>query len=292
MTKGGQNPTAFEVVAADLTADAGRSGCRVHARSPCGLALPDGRAQGRERVDRARARGHPAGARAAAEAGVARVVLTVIRGHRVRPRAAEHAVHGAGLDRPQRPKAGGALSAVQDDRRACRLGFRGRAPQELAVVNPVGILGPPLGGDPGHSVAMVSRLLDGMPGVPNVRMGLVDVRDVADLHVRAMTHPEAPGQRFLAVAGHFVTFAEVGRMLRESVGERARKVPTRVLPDWLVKLVGRFDPGVGQLVTELGTPSRCHLRQGREGARMVGSALARHPGGHGGCLAAGHMRRG
>ncbi len=91
-----------------------------------------------------------------------------------------------------------------------------------------------------------------MPGVPNVRMGLVDVRDVADLHVRAMTHPEAPGQRFLAVAGHFVTFAEVGRMLRESVGERARKVPTRVLPDWLVKLVGRFDPGVGQLVTELG----------------------------------------
>ena len=124
---------------------------------------------------------------------------------------------------------------------------------ELAVVNPVGVFGPALGSDFSTSLQLVKRLLDGaMPGIPRVAFGIVDVRDVADLHVRAMTDPAAAGERFLAVAGEFMTVAEIAAVLRERMGDDAKKVPTRMLPDWLVRLVARFDSSVKQIVPELG----------------------------------------
>ena len=125
---------------------------------------------------------------------------------------------------------------------------------ELAVVNPVGIFGPMLGSDAGTSLELLRRMLDGkVPGLPRLSFGIVDVRDVADLHVRAMTHPDAAGERFLAISGDFMSLKDMAVALKAGLGERARKVPTRELPDWLVRLVGRFDSGVGQLATELGT---------------------------------------
>ena len=91
---------------------------------------------------------------------------------------------------------------------------------ELAVVNPVGVFGPVLGPDFSTSIQLVKRLLDGaMPGIPRVAFGIVDVRDVADLHVRAMTEPAAAGERFLAVAGEFMTVAEIAAVLRERMGD-------------------------------------------------------------------------
>jgi dihydroflavonol-4-reductase len=124
---------------------------------------------------------------------------------------------------------------------------------ELAVVNPVGVMGPVLGADFSTSIQLVKRLLDGaMPGLPRVAFGIVDVRDVADLHVRAMADPAAAGERFLAVAGEFMTVPEIAAVLRERMGDDAKKVPTRVLPDWLVRLVSRFDSSVKQIVPELG----------------------------------------
>ena len=124
---------------------------------------------------------------------------------------------------------------------------------ELSVVNPVGVFGPVLGPDFSTSIQLVKRLLDGaMPGIPRVAFGIVDVRDVADLHVRAMTEPAAAGERFLAVAGEFMTVAEIAAVLRERMGADAKKVPTRMLPDWLVRLVSRFDSSVRQIVPELG----------------------------------------
>jgi nucleoside-diphosphate-sugar epimerase len=124
---------------------------------------------------------------------------------------------------------------------------------ELSVVNPVGVFGPVLGPDYSTSIQLVKRLLDGaMPGIPRVAFGIVDVRDVADLHVRAMTAPAAAGERFLAVAGEFMTVAEIAAVLRERMGADARKVPKRMLPNWLVRLVSRFDSSVKQIVPELG----------------------------------------
>lgn len=124
---------------------------------------------------------------------------------------------------------------------------------ELAVVNPVGIMGPLLGPDASTSIEIVRRMIDGqMPGLPHVSFGIVDVRDVADLHLRAMTDPGAAGERFLAISGDFVYLAEMARGLKAALGERGRKIRARELPDWMVRLAGRFDSGVGQIVPELG----------------------------------------
>jgi dihydroflavonol-4-reductase len=124
---------------------------------------------------------------------------------------------------------------------------------ELSVVNPTGVLGPVLGPDFSTSIQLVKRVLNGeMPGLPRVAFGIVDVRDIADLHRRAMTEPAAAGERFLGVAGEFMTIPEIAAVLRERMGDDARKVPTRVLPDWLVRLVSRFDSSVKQIVPELG----------------------------------------
>jgi len=83
-------------------------------------------------------------------------------------------------------------------------------------------------------------------------IGVVDVRDVADLHMRAMTNPAAKGERFLAVAGDFMWLMEIARTLKERMGEKARRVPTRQLPDWLVRLARFKDPAVKQIIPELG----------------------------------------
>jgi nucleoside-diphosphate-sugar epimerase len=110
-----------------------------------------------------------------------------------------------------------------------------------------------LGPDYATSILLVEKMLDGtLPGVPRICLGVVDVRDVADLHLRAMTNPAAKGERFLAVAGDFMWLLEIARELKERMGERAKRVPTRQLPDWLVRLARFKDPAVKQIIPELG----------------------------------------
>jgi nucleoside-diphosphate-sugar epimerase len=124
---------------------------------------------------------------------------------------------------------------------------------ELSVVNPVAVMGPVLAADFSTSIQILKRMLDGaVPGCPRVNFGVVDVRDVADLHIRAMTDPAANGERFLAVAGDFMSLLAISKVLRERLGPAARKAPTRELPDWLVRIVGVFDPTARQIVPELG----------------------------------------
>jgi nucleoside-diphosphate-sugar epimerase len=124
---------------------------------------------------------------------------------------------------------------------------------ELAVVNPVGVFGPVLGPDYATSILLVQRMLDGaLPGLPRMCFGVVDVRDVADLHLRAMTNPAAKGERFLAVAGDFMWIVEIATVLKMRLGDAAKRVPTRQLPNWLVKLAALRDPAVKQIIPELG----------------------------------------
>ncbi len=126
---------------------------------------------------------------------------------------------------------------------------------ELATVNPVGVFGPVLGSDYSTSILMVQRLMDGaVPGCPKLHFGVVDVRDVADLHLRAMTNPAAKGERFLAVAGDFMSMLDIAKLLKARMGDAARRVPTRELPNWVVRIASLFDPAVKQLVPELGKP--------------------------------------
>lgn len=124
---------------------------------------------------------------------------------------------------------------------------------ELSVVNPVGVFGPLLGPDYSTSIEIVRRLLDGaVPGIPRLSFGIVDVRDVADLHLRAMTRPEAKGERFLAVAGGSMTMQEMAELLRRELGEAAGRVPRRSIPDFVIRLGALFDSSLKQVVGDLG----------------------------------------
>jgi nucleoside-diphosphate-sugar epimerase len=124
---------------------------------------------------------------------------------------------------------------------------------ELSVVNPVAVFGPVLSPDYSPSVLLLRRLMDGsVPACPRLYFGVVDVRDVADLHVRAMTHPAAKGERFLAVAGDCMSILEIAKVLRRRMGASARKVPRFQLPDWLVRIAAIRNSAVKQVLPELG----------------------------------------
>ena len=123
--------------------------------------------------------------------------------------------------------------------------------ERLAVVNPSGILGPVLSDHRSYSLQAIDRMLTGMPGLPRLGFSFVDVRDVADLQLRAMTAPAAAGERFLA-AGPFLWMSQVAEILRERLGPQARKVPRRGVPNLLVRAMGIFDPGVRTILPELG----------------------------------------
>jgi len=124
---------------------------------------------------------------------------------------------------------------------------------ELSVINPVGVFGPVLGPDYSTSILLVQRLMDrAMPGCPRLCFGLVDVRDVADLHLRAMTNPAANGERFLALAGDFMWMADIAKILKNRLGEPGKRVPTGELPDWLVRIAAFRDPAIRLILPELG----------------------------------------
>jgi dihydroflavonol-4-reductase len=124
---------------------------------------------------------------------------------------------------------------------------------ELAVVNPVGIFGPVLGKDVSSSIELVRRMLNGsLPALPRMYFGVVDVRDVADLHLSAMTDPAAAGNRFLAISGDPLTLPQMAAVLRERLGSAAKRVPKRTMPDGILKSIAVFAPSLRQIVPELG----------------------------------------
>jgi len=141
---------------------------------------------------------------------------------------------------------------------------------ELSVINPVGVFGPALGPDYSTSILIVQRMMDGaVPGLPKLCFGTVDVRDVAELHIRAMTHPAAKGERFLAIAGDFLSLVEIAKLLKRRLGAAAKRVPTRELPNWLVRLAALRDPAVKQILPELGKVKNATSEKAR---RMLGWA--------------------
>ena len=137
-----------------------------------------------------------------------------------------------------------ARSKTSAEREAWELVATAGPDMSLSTVLPVFVIGPATSADVSPSLVIVSRLMKGdLPGIANLGFSFVDVRDVADLHVRAMLAPEAAGERFIA-ASEFLWFGEVAATLRENLGAAAAKVPTRRLPDWLVRLVALFDRDV------------------------------------------------
>ncbi len=124
---------------------------------------------------------------------------------------------------------------------------------EFCTINPSVVLGPVWSADYSASVVIVKKLLDGSMGAcPDIGFGVVDVRDIADLHVRALSAPGMAGERFIA-SGRFMKLREIAAVLRAELGARAHRVTTRNMPDWLVRVVARFNPLAKAVVGELGS---------------------------------------
>jgi dihydroflavonol-4-reductase len=202
--------------------------------------------------------------RAALDAGVKRVVVT----------SSIAAVRGAGA--PAReplteedwtdPDAPGltpyARSKTIAERAAWALVRERDQDDRLAAVNPGAIVGPLLSDDRSYSLQAIERMLDGMPGVPRLGFNFVDVRDVAALHAIAMSMPEAGGERFIA-AERWLWFSEVAEILRERLGERAAKVPTRTVPNVLVRAMSVFDTDLRSVTGDLGLKAVCSSEKAR-----------------------------
>jgi dihydroflavonol-4-reductase len=123
---------------------------------------------------------------------------------------------------------------------------------EFCTVNPALVLGPLQSGDFSTSLEAIKKMLDGsFPGLPNIGFGVVDVRDVADMHVRCLTAPDMAGERFIC-SGPFLWMRDIAAILKAGLGDQARKVPSRGLPNWMVRISAWFDPVVRQVVGELG----------------------------------------
>jgi len=254
---GAPRPEAVSFVAADLGADEGWAeavaGCRyvLHVASPFPPHVPK---HEDELIIPAR-EGALRILRAARDAGAERVVMTssfVAVGYGHKPRTAPY-TEADWSDITAPGIAAYPKSKTIAERAAWDFMAREGGDLELTVVNPVGIFGPVLDADYAPSILIVKRLLDGaVPACPRLFFGTVDVRDVADLHLRAMTHPAAKGERFLCLAGDSISLLEVARILKKHMGRDARRVPTREMPDWIVRFLAYFISDMKMLAPEVG----------------------------------------
>lgn len=256
LATGGAEPDApLEFVQADLEHDEGwrdaAAGCAyvLHGASP----TPSGAHADEDAWIRPAVDGNLRVLRAARDARVERVVLTSAFG----AICAGHAPKDRPFDETDWSDLSGAVWPYQKsktlaERAAWDFVAREGDGLALSAINPVAVLGPALGPDYSHSIRLIKNLMDGQPGCPRINSCFVDVRDVADLHLLAMTHPAARGERFLATSGDSMWMIDVARLLRARLGEDAARVPARVLPDWLVRLVALKDPVVRGMVPQLG----------------------------------------
>lgn len=264
--------SALSFFAADLESDAGWpqavAGCEyvLHVASP----FPSGVPKNDDEIIVPAREGALRVLRAARDAGVKRVVLT-----------SSFAAIGYGQPAQSapfnetnwtNPDAEGLTAYVKSKTLAERAAWdfiaREGGRLELSVVNPVAVFGPVLGPDFSTSILYIQRMLNGeLPGLPRLSFGAVDVRDVADLHLRAMTNPAARGERFLAISGDFIALVDVAKTLKSRLGDAAKKVPTRRLPDFLVRLAALGDPAIKQILPELGKQKNA---TGEKAQRVLG----------------------
>jgi dihydroflavonol-4-reductase len=247
----------LDFVAADLLADEGwnqaAEGCDavLHVASP----MPIGEYKGQDVIRPAR-EGTRRVLDAALRAGIKRVVITSSAAAaipRIRGAPADETVW---TDLPDEPIYNYPRSKTLAERDAWA--FAAAHPElELVTLLPSSIQGPVLGADYSASIDFSGLMLRGqMPAMPRIGHAIVDVRDLAELHLTALESPDAAGQRFMA-AGEFLWFSDISRILRDRFGDRASKVPTRTMPDMVVRLLSRLNPTLRPIVPDLGVRTDC-----------------------------------
>lgn len=289
LRKAGADISRLEFVALDLLDDRGWTeaieGVRFlqHTASPFVLASP----KDPDELIRPAVEGTRRAITAALAGNIERIVLTssiaaMQYGHADYSRALTE----ADWTDPDSPSASAyARSKTLAEREAWRLMDEARRHDDLAVINPAVIFGPLLDEDPGTSSTLVRRLLDGkLPAVPQLAVSAVDVRDVAALHIDAMTNPAAGGHRCVASEGTY-WMRDIGQMLRPAFPDR--RVPTASLPNWIVRLASLFDRDIRDNIHEMGVMkrldgSRGPLRLGRpliptaQSTIATGQSLVQH----------------
>ncbi len=253
----GADVSRLRVFEADLLADAGwapaLAGCThaLHVASPLQVGVPK---SADELIVPARD-GALRVLRAARDAGVRRVVMTssvaaISYGHG----RGHHRFTEADWTRLEAPNLSPYVQSKTIAERAARdwVAREGGA-LELCTVNPSLVFGPVWSRDHSASLVVLKKLLRGqMPGLPDIGFGVVDVRDVSDLHLRALTTPGMAGERFIA-SGRFMKLVEIADVLRRELGADASRVPTRRLPDFVVRTAALFSPLLRTAVGELGS---------------------------------------
>ncbi len=255
------DPKRLTFHAATLTEDSGWgeavSGCRyvLHVASP----IPDKPPKDEQELIGPAREGALRVLKAAVDSAVERVVMTssmaaIAYGHPAQRYVSGPPFTEADWTDPTQKDATAYVRSKTIAEKAARdfMAEHGAATQ-FATVNPAAVLGPVMGKDYSPSVLIVERILKGaLPGLPRIGFCVVDVRDVADLHLLAMTKPEAAGGRFPA-GGDFMWFEDVAQTLkRELPTSETGKIPTRRLPDALLRIASLFDPQVRGIINEVG----------------------------------------
>jgi dihydroflavonol-4-reductase len=267
-TGGAEPGDRLSFVTADLSADDGWTeavaGCAyvVHGASP----TPSGTYASEEEWIRPAVDGNLRVLRAARQAGVKRVVLTsafgaVGVGHKPRSEPFNES-DWSDLTGDVAPYQ---RSKTLAERAAWDFIAREGGGLELSAVNPVAVMGPVLGPDYSHSIRMIKNMLDGQPGNPKINSCFVDVRDVASLHLLAMTDPAAKGERFLATSGESLWVVQVAELLKSRMGKHAEKVSTRELPNAFIRAAALTSMAMKGIVPLLGV----NLNATNEKARRV-----------------------
>lgn len=246
--------------------DAATQGCDyvLHVASPLGVSEPK---DADELIVPAR-EGAKRAVSAAIKAGVKRVVLTSSVAATSKGAAGSWVSDETVWTDPSQPRVSAYYqSKTIAERAAWDLINASDGKTTLATVNPSLVLGPVTSDDFSASVQVVERLLSGrVPGIPRLGFNIVDVRDVASLHVLAMTDPKAAGERFIA-AGQYAWMGEIAEMLRAGLGDAAAKVPTRKVPDFVIRLAALFDKDLGSVAPSLG---HRHDNSSEKAQRMLG----------------------
>jgi len=241
--------------AANLTSDEGWDaavdGCDyvLHVASPLGVAEP----KDPDVLIKPAREGARRAVGAAIKAGVKRVVLTSSVAATSPETTGDSLSDETVWTNPNGPRVSAyAQSKTLAEKAAWELIQAAGGATTMATVNPALVLAPVLSADYSESVQVIERLLNGrVPGLPRLGFNIVDARDVADLHIRAMTAPEAAGQRFIA-AGTYAWMADLAQMLRDHLGDQAAKTPTRKVPDFVLRLVSLFDRELTAVTPSLG----------------------------------------
>lgn len=268
LARHGADLSRLEFVALDLLKDEGWREAMddvrylQHVASPFVIKMP----RDRNELIRPAVDGTTRALEAAFAAGVERIVVTssmaaIMYGHDVARTAPFTAEEWTNPDGP------GVTAYVESkfraERAAWEIAKKHDRTKDLVCINPGGIFGPLLDEDPGTTGMLLARMMDGsLPATARISLIVVDVRDVAALHVLAMTQSEAGGRRFPTGAGSMSMF-EMANTIRENFPTYAKKLPRYEVPDWVVRIFAFLDADARDNLGELGYDRRTDAVEAR-----------------------------